>query len=120
MMTLDEAIAHAKEIMENIKYNANTFTEQDLLDENCRIEKARCLECASEHEQLVAWLEELKARREADKKGKWHHSGECPFCHKRSYKTTPLGDIIGIDFTDFCKNCGADLRSEAQDVHSES
>lgn len=42
--------------------------------------------------------------------GKWHHSGECSVCHKRSYKTTPLGDIIGLDFTDFCKNCGADMR----------
>lgn len=44
--------------------------------------------------------------------GEWHHSGECSVCHKRSYKTTPLGDIIGLDFTDFCKNCGADMRGE--------
>ena len=42
--------------------------------------------------------------------GKWYHSGECPICHKRSLRTTPTGDIIGIDLTDFCKNCGADLR----------
>ena len=47
-------------------------------------------------------------------KGKWHHSGECSVCHKRSLRTTPLGDIIGIDLTDFCKNCGAkmDMRGE--------
>ena len=46
--------------------------------------------------------------------GKWHHSGECSVCHKRSLRTTPLGDIIGIDLTDFCKNCGAkmDMRGE--------
>ncbi len=42
-------------------------------------------------------------------KGKWHHSGECSVCHKRSLKTTPLGEIIGLDFTDFCKNCGAQM-----------
>lgn len=64
---LTEAIAHAKKVAENVKYNANTFTESDLLDENCRQAKAECLECAAEHEQLAAWLEELKARREADR-----------------------------------------------------
>lgn len=47
--------------------------------------------------------------------GKWHHSGECSACHKRSYKTTPLGDIIGLDFTDFCKNCGAKMDREEAD-----
>ena len=54
--------------------------------------------------------EAIKALSSGNKKGKWHHSGECSVCHKRSYKTTPLGEIIGIDFTDFCKNCGADMR----------
>lgn len=46
--------------------------------------------------------------------GKWHHSGECNVCHKRSYKTTPTGEIIGLDFTDFCKNCGADMREQSE------
>lgn len=64
---LTEAIAHAKKVAENVKYNANTFTESDLLDENCRQAKAECLECAAEHEQLAAWLEELAERREADR-----------------------------------------------------
>ena len=51
-----------------------------------------------------------KAKKEFEPpKGMWHHSGECSVCHKRSLKTTPLGDIIGIDFTDFCKNCGAEM-----------
>ena len=44
--------------------------------------------------------------------GSWHHSGECSVCKNRSLRTTPTGDIIGIDFTDFCKNCGADMREE--------
>lgn len=64
---LTEAISHAREVAENVRYNAYTFTERDLLDENCRQAKAECLDCATEHEQLAAWLEELAERREADR-----------------------------------------------------
>lgn len=42
-MTLEEAIKHAKEIIEN---------------KNCS------KECAKEHEQLINWLKELKMYRE--------------------------------------------------------
>ena len=63
-MTLDEAIIHAREVAENVRYNAYTFTESDLLKEECRKAKAECLECAKEHEQLADWLEELKDYRE--------------------------------------------------------
>ena len=66
-MTLDEAIAHAREVAENVRYNAYTFTEQDLLKEECRQAKAECLECVAEHEQLASWLTELQERREADR-----------------------------------------------------
>ena len=38
-MTLDEAIAHAKELSEN---------------------QSMCEDCREEHKQLAAWLEELK------------------------------------------------------------
>ena len=47
MMTLEEAIAHAKEISEN---------------------QYICEECQKEHRQLADWLEELKSLRE---KSKW-------------------------------------------------
>lgn len=47
MMTLEEAIAHAKEISEN---------------------QYICEECQKEHRQLADWLEELKALRE---KSRW-------------------------------------------------
>ena len=46
-MTLEEAIAHAKEISEN---------------------QYICEECQKEHRQLASWLEELKELRE---KSKW-------------------------------------------------
>ena len=63
-MTLDEAIAHAKEKAEelkNIGFDVNTRFNADT-------KKGReCYECASEYEQLAEWLTELKARREADR-----------------------------------------------------
>ena len=43
MMTLDEAIAHAKEVSENYYI---------------------CEECREEHRQLAEWLEELREMRE--------------------------------------------------------
>jgi hypothetical protein len=47
MMTLEEAIQHAKEVAERL---------------------GGCSECAKEHLQLVAWLEELRDRRMAEAK----------------------------------------------------
>lgn len=41
-MTLDEAIAHAREVSKSFDY------------------KTHCKECAKEHKQLAEWLEELK------------------------------------------------------------
>ena len=62
MLTLDEAIKHchkkAKELYDEAMFvHANPNDEK--LDD--------CIECANEHEQLAGWLEELEARREADK-----------------------------------------------------
>ncbi|MBD8915962.1 MAG: hypothetical protein EGR77_08230 [Pseudobutyrivibrio sp.] len=45
-MTIDEAIAHAKEVAEVQRSNE------------------QCNKCAKEHEQLAGWLEELKRYRE--------------------------------------------------------
>ena len=51
MMSLDEAIAHAREVAENWKsQQVNCVTEEGL---------NKCKECAEDHEQLAAWLEEL-------------------------------------------------------------
>lgn len=61
-MTLDEAIAHAKEVASKVRKNGNYLHFRG----NERIAN-ECDECASEHEQLAEWLEELKARREADR-----------------------------------------------------
>ena len=58
-MTIDEAIAHAREVSEE-KYNdgflCHANPDDGKLDE--------CVKCAQEHEQLAEWLEELKTYRE--------------------------------------------------------
>jgi len=61
-MTLDEAIAHAREVAEEQRTQAELSECTDL---NYRA--SACLECAEEHEQLAEWLTELQERREADR-----------------------------------------------------
>ena len=58
-MTLDEAIAHAREVAER-KRRAINFKSEDNIDDDI---KMNCLKCAGEHEQLAEWLEELKSYR---------------------------------------------------------
>ena len=58
MITLDEAIAHAREMASKLR-KMTSITNGKPYDE--------CLECASEHEQLAEWLTELQERREADR-----------------------------------------------------
>ena len=61
-MTIDEAIAHAREVAErNRKQYKNCPADRR------DIEHQTCEECAEEHEQLAEWLEELKAYRTLDK-----------------------------------------------------
>ena len=64
-LTLEEAIAHAKEVAEK-NYRGADFESIDSADDDI---KANCIKCAEEHEQLVKWLEELKFYREAEEQG---------------------------------------------------
>ena len=57
-MTIDEAIAHAKEVSKRNRGQWKNCTA-DRRD----IEHQTCEQCAEEHEQLAEWLEELKALR---------------------------------------------------------
>ena len=61
-LTLEEAIAHAKEIAEK-NYRGADFESLDSIDNDI---KANCIKCAEEHEQLAKWLEELKFYKEAE------------------------------------------------------
>ena len=62
MMTIEEAINHAREVAEK---NRKCHEENTIILSNRWI-SSMC--CAEEHEQLAEWLEELKKLRE---KSKW-------------------------------------------------
>lgn len=55
-MTLDEAILHAREVAERNR-RAKSFEPEDNIDDDIKV---NCLNCATQHERLAEWLEELK------------------------------------------------------------
>lgn len=61
-MTIDEAIAHAREVASEQKRRSGICVQN-----NSECDKfSACLKCSKEHEQLAEWLEELKKRRNED------------------------------------------------------
>lgn len=63
-MTIDEAIAHAKEVANEQKRRSGICAQN-----NSECDKfSACLKCSEEHEQLAEWLEELKELREYKKR----------------------------------------------------
>ena len=68
MLTLDEAIKHCEEKAKEQRIIAinSSYSETYIAD---------CLECASDHEQLAAWLRELKTLREVH--GKVYRNEKC-------------------------------------------
>ena len=60
MLSIDEAIAHAREIANTQRGKSGICLQNGLECEHF----SDCLKCAEEHEQLAEWLEELKALRE--------------------------------------------------------
>ena len=63
MLSIDEAIAHAREV-------AAIQRNNDKLNKTLGVispyYKTDCIKCAEEHEQIAEWLEELKKRRSED------------------------------------------------------
>ena len=59
MLSIDEAIAHAREVAEDKRADA------DWKFRHGRLNADDCISCAEEHEQLAEWLEELKMYRES-------------------------------------------------------
>ena len=55
-MTIDEAIAHAREVAKN-----KMAEYQNHYDKDAHYYPRQCKKCAEEQEQLAEWLEELKA-----------------------------------------------------------
>ena len=68
-MSIDEAIAHAREVAEKQrKDNDNCKNKSQYGCKGCADYYSKpCIECAEEHEQLAAWLEELKDYRDKNK-----------------------------------------------------
>ena len=68
---LTEAIAHAREVAEMNRKEAEELREYgehvSPPNQPYNIPVKACLECAAEHEQLAEWLTELQERREADR-----------------------------------------------------
>ena len=63
-MTLDEAIAHAREVATEQKRRSGAC----VINDNECDKFSACIKCAKEHEQLAEWLEELKELREYKKR----------------------------------------------------
>ena len=61
-MTIDEAIAHAREVAEEQrKDNENCKYKSEYGCKGCADYYSKpCIECSEEHEHLAEWLEELK------------------------------------------------------------
>ena len=60
MLSIDEAIAHARAVAETCECEASKY---DMSDSYERVVAYQEGKCGEEHEQLAAWLEELKALR---------------------------------------------------------
>ena len=61
MLSIDEAIAHAREVADTCEYEASKYDMTDSYESQVAYQEGKCGE---EHEQLAKWLEELKALRE--------------------------------------------------------
>lgn len=68
MLSVDEAIEHAREVAkEQRKDNENCKYKSEYGCKGCADYYSKpCIECAKEHEQLAEWLEELKDHRERE------------------------------------------------------
>ena len=60
MLSIDEAISHARAVAETCEYEASKYDMSDSYESQVAYKEGKC---AEEHEQLAEWLEELKALR---------------------------------------------------------
>lgn len=82
-MTIDEAIAHAREIT---NFNREHMDENFYNDQVNELYKAKCCECAEEHEQLAEWLEDYKRLLEVEKSVLTNEDGYlATMCERKGY-----------------------------------
>ena len=104
-MTIDEAIAHAREVAKN-----KMAEYQNHYDKDAHYYPRQCTKCAEEHEQLAEWLEELKAIKD-------NCDGKCTNC-----SNTELPNIkdckemdIGYSYA-YKTDCAGDRYIKAEEV----
>ena len=99
MMSLDEAIKHAKEVASEqerlmSRYDAASGYNRSG-NEAIRTESAKkCEKCAEEHRQLAIWLRELKERRKAP-------------------EIITCGECVNFAERDFCKVAGHNVHRKS-------
>ena len=101
-MTIDEAIAHAREVANTQKGKSGICLQNGLECEHF----SDCLKCAEEHEQLVEWLEELKAYRKIGTVEGYKNAIECYTKEYMIRKSNVQYDKAVDDFVHECdKHC---------------
>ena len=90
-MTIDEAIAHAREIT---NFNREHMDENFYNDQVNELYKAKCCECAEEHEQLAEWLEDYKRLLEVEKSVLTNEDGYlATMCERKGYNKA-IDDVV--------------------------
>ena len=104
-MSIDEAIAHAREV-------AAIQRNNDKLNKTLGVispyYKTDCIKCAEEHEQIAEWLEELKEYKK--------NSNTCPMCDTYcSYLAEEFENGYNNAIDDFVKFANAMPTVEGED-----
>src|SRR5574344_1623714 len=103
MLSIDEAIAHAREVANTQKGKSGICLQNGLECEHF----SDCLKCAEEHEQLAEWLEELTAYREIGTVEGYKNAIECYTTEYTIRKSNVQYDKAINDFVHECdKYCG--------------
>ena len=110
-MTIDEAIAHAREVAKENRYQAITYDDDFL--KRFLTSKEKCKQCAEEHEQLAEWLEDYKRVK------KWKDEIMEEFCR---YDASSIEELMqrarnkAID--DFVNACKDDILCQSFGLHA--
>ena len=112
MLTLNEAIAHARKVAEEQRelFRLCPYPSQECNGADiCKCLKNKhdgCIKCAKEHEQLAEWLEELKAYREIGTVEGYKNAIECYTKEYMIRKSNVQYDKAVDDFVHECdKHC---------------
>ena len=105
-MTIDEAIAHAREVASEQKRRSGICVQN-----NSECDKfSACLKCSEEHEQLAEWLEELKAIKD-------NCDGKCTNCSNTELPNIKDCKEIDIGYSYAYKtDCAGDRYIKAEEV----